>query len=53
MDLHLANKVVLVAGSSRGIGHASARAFLVEGCRTAITGRDSASLARAQAAFDS
>ena len=53
MDLHLANKVVLVAGSSRGIGHASARAFLAEGCRTAITGRDSASLARAQAAFDS
>jgi len=53
MDLDLANKVVLVAGSSRGIGHASARAFLAEGCRTAITGRDSASLARAQAAFDS
>ena len=53
MDLHLANKVVLVAGSSRGIGHASARAFLAEGCRTAITGRDSASLAQAQAAFES
>ena len=53
MDLRLEDKVVLVAGSSRGIGHASARAFLAEGCRTAITGRDSASLARAQAALDS
>jgi 3-oxoacyl-[acyl-carrier protein] reductase len=53
MDLHLANKVVLVAGSSRGIGHASARAFLAEGCRTVITGRDTASLAQAQAAFES
>ncbi len=53
MDLHFTDKVVLVAGSSRGIGHASARAFLTEGCRTTITGRDRASLAQAQAAFES
>lgn len=52
MDLHLANKVVLVAGSSRGIGHASARAFLAEGCRTVITGRDGASLANARATLE-
>ena len=52
MDLRLANKVVLVAGSSRGIGYTSARAFLAEGCRTAITGRDSASLAEAQTALE-
>jgi 3-oxoacyl-[acyl-carrier protein] reductase len=48
VDLGLAGKVVLVAGSSRGIGHAIARAFLAEGCRTAVTGRDPSSLARAQ-----
>ena len=54
MDLHLANKVVLVAGFPAGSQpYASARAFWAEGCRTAITGRDSASLAQAQAAFES
>ena len=40
MDLYLSEKVVLVAGSTRGIGLATARAFLSEGCRTVITGRD-------------
>jgi len=53
MDLGLAGKVVLVAGSSRGIGLAVARAFLAEGSRTAITGRDGASVAKAQAEFES
>ena len=47
MDLHLDGKVVLVAGSSRGIGLATARAFLAEGCRTIITGRDRVALATA------
>lgn len=51
MDLGLADRVVLVAGSSRGIGRAAARAFLKEGCRTAITGRDRASLYEAKAEF--
>lgn len=40
MDLKFDNNVVLVAGSSRGIGRAIARAFLMEGCRTVITGRN-------------
>ncbi len=44
VDLHLEDKVVLVAGSSRGIGLATARAFLAEGCRTVITGRDGSTL---------
>lgn len=44
MDLGMANKVALVAGSSRGIGLATARAFLREGCKTVITGRDAEAL---------
>src|SRR5690349_9855619 len=38
MDLKFDNHIVLVAGSSRGIGKAIARGFLMEGCRTVITG---------------
>lgn len=53
MDLHLESKVVLVAGSSRGIGLATARAFLAEGSRTVITGRDGAALSRARASLES
>ena len=53
MDLHLEGKVVLVAGSSRGIGLATARAFLAEGCLTVITGRDSTALAQARASLGS
>jgi NAD(P)-dependent dehydrogenase (short-subunit alcohol dehydrogenase family) len=33
MDLKLTGKAVLVTGSSRGIGLATAKAFAVEGCR--------------------
>jgi len=44
MDLKFDNHVVLVAGSSRGIGRAIARAFLMERCRTVITGRNPAAL---------
>ena len=46
MDLALANRVAFVAGSSRGIGKAIAAAFLAEGCRTVVTGRDAAALAQ-------
>jgi len=53
MDLHLNDKVVLVAGSSRGIGLATARAFLAEGCRTVISGRDGSALARATTSLES
>ena len=47
MDLSLAGKVALVAGSSRGIGFATARTFLQEGASTVITGRDRNALADA------
>jgi NAD(P)-dependent dehydrogenase (short-subunit alcohol dehydrogenase family) len=41
--------VVLVTGSSRGIGRAVARAFLDEGARVLLHGRDAAGLERARA----
>src|SRR6478609_7955249 len=53
MDLHLGDTVALVAGSSRGIGRATARAFLAEGSRTVITGRDPVGLADARSALGS
>lgn len=48
MDLGLKDKVVFVAGSSRGIGRAIAAALLQEGANVVLTGRDAASLERAQ-----
>ena len=41
MDLQLTGKVALITGSSRGLGFASARALLEEGCRVAICARGS------------
>ena len=40
MDLGLRDKVVVVAGSSRGIGYAIAEGFLAEGARVAVSGRE-------------
>jgi NAD(P)-dependent dehydrogenase (short-subunit alcohol dehydrogenase family) len=39
MDLGLKENIVLVAGGSKGIGFAAARAFLAEGARVAIASR--------------
>lgn len=47
MDLGLENKSVLVSGSSGGIGFAIAEAFLKEGARVQISGRDAERLSDA------
>jgi 3-oxoacyl-[acyl-carrier protein] reductase len=47
MDLLLTDKVAIVTGSSRGLGLASARALVAEGCRVCICARGSEQLAAA------
>jgi 3-oxoacyl-[acyl-carrier protein] reductase len=49
MDLGLRDKVAIVTGSSKGLGLASARALIEEGCRVAICARGEAALADAAA----
>ena len=44
MDLQLKNRVVLIAGASRGIGVAIAEALLAEGAKVALTARGAAGL---------
>jgi 3-oxoacyl-[acyl-carrier protein] reductase len=39
MDLELAGKVAAVTGGSRGLGYASAKALLAEGCHVAVCAR--------------
>jgi 3-oxoacyl-[acyl-carrier protein] reductase len=40
MDLQLKNKIVLVTGSSRGIGKEIANSFLKEGCKVVLNGKN-------------
>ena len=47
MDLALTDKVAIVTGSSRGLGLASARALVAEGCRVCICARGAERLAEA------
>ncbi len=49
MELGLKDRVAFIAGSSRGIGLAIARAFLREGTRVGISGRNPGSLEEARA----
>jgi 3-oxoacyl-[acyl-carrier protein] reductase len=49
MDLELLDKVAIVTGSSRGLGLASARALVSEGCRVTLTARGVDALDRAAA----
>jgi len=47
MNLHLQNKLALVTGSTKGIGHAIAVALAAEGARVIVSGRTEASVADA------
>ena len=47
MDLQLTGKVAIVTGGSRGLGFASARALLTEGCHVVICARGEARLRQA------
>jgi 3-oxoacyl-[acyl-carrier protein] reductase len=47
MDLGLTDKVAIVTGSSRGLGLASARALVAEGCRVCLCARGEDRLAEA------
>ena len=47
MDLGLTDKIAIVTGSSRGLGLASARALVAEGCRVCICARGEERLAEA------
>jgi 3-oxoacyl-[acyl-carrier protein] reductase len=49
MDLGLQGKIAIVTGSSKGLGLASARALVEEGCRVTICARGETALAEAAA----
>src|SRR6516165_8602113 len=51
MDLKLAGKVALITGSSRGIGLATAKAFVAEGCRIMLSACSAAQLRDTEAAL--
>ena len=52
MDLGLTDKVAIVTGASRGLGLASARALVAEGCRVCICARGGERLAEAAIEVD-
>lgn len=52
MDLHLRDKVAVITGSSRGLGYASARALVQEGCRACLSARGADRLREAAAELE-
>ncbi len=52
MDLQLSDKIAIVTGSSKGLGLATARALIAEGCRVTICARGEAALNRAAAELE-
>lgn len=52
MDLGLTDKVAIVTGSSRGLGLATARALVAEGCRVCLCARGAERLAEAAIEVD-
>ncbi len=51
MDLHLTDKLALVSGSTKGIGHAIAAGLAREGARVIVNGRSQASVDEALASL--
>ncbi|MEV0096365.1 SDR family oxidoreductase [Streptomyces sp. NPDC050738] len=51
MDLGLKDRVYVVTGATRGLGHASARELAADGAKVIITGRDEKTAADAAAAL--
>lgn len=51
MDLGLKDRVYVVTGASRGLGHAAARELVADGAKVIVTGRDEKSVAEAAAAL--
>jgi 3-oxoacyl-[acyl-carrier protein] reductase len=52
MNLQLKNKVMLIAGASKGLGYAVAHALAAEGAIVSISSRDQASIAAAAARIE-
>ncbi|QQM44251.1 SDR family oxidoreductase [Streptomyces liliifuscus] len=51
MDLGLKDRVYVVTGATRGLGHASARELVADGAKVIITGRDEKTAAEAATAL--
>jgi 3-oxoacyl-[acyl-carrier protein] reductase len=47
MDLGLKDRVYVVTGASRGLGHAAARALVADGAKVVISGRDEKTISEA------
>ncbi|MBV2355096.1 SDR family oxidoreductase [Streptomyces sp. J2-1] len=51
MDLGLKNRVFVVTGATRGLGHAAARELVADGAKVVVSGRDEERVAGAAAAL--